>query len=1191
MSVRRLFQVLSQELRFNVRRPLLWMAVVLVLFFAWVANSGGAGFHSGESWVGGQRAWTTSEFAVAQGVSVVLGLFVPFFLAVGAGMSVIRDENSRVTEILRSTPLLPSEYVWGRFLGVFLGLTLIPIAYLAGLVVVNHVVPSAEWAPFRGPFSLVNYLRPAVILALPPALLIGGTSFALGALTRRGLLVFLLPTAFFLGCTLFLWPWSPGWLSPGGNRLLMLLDPAGFRWLDQTYLAVDRGVRFYNLQPITYDPGFLATRFLFALLGLGAVALLPRWVGGRERLEGKRGVELPTPAAPETVDDEPRESSPSHVETFPARGGTWTGFGGALRSELRELFHAPGLYLFSALILFAVLGTNATYVGGLFDAYILRTAGRMAVEQADVLNLFLCLLLLFYAVETLDRDRSTGLAAISYATPVRTGTLLAAKGLGLLAVVAVILGVALLGDVLLLLGQGTVPLRIGSFVQVWTYLVVSTSLVWIAFLMSVMGLTRSRWAVYGVGLGVVAFTVYLGMAHKYTWLTNWWVRGVVEWTDLGFLELNGRGLLLNRLFFLALGVLFSVLAVGWFPRRDPDPVGRAGRLRPGPLLKRGLVLSPLLFLSLVPGTILWTGIHRGFQGELVRKAEKDYWRRNVATWAGVELPSLTEMEVDLTLDPPHRGFTSEGRYLLVNHLDKPVERIPFTSRFGWDPPTWTLQGETSEAEDRAGLWVLHLPEPLLPEDSVWVGFRVSGVLPKGLTRNGDRAEAFILPSSVLVGIGGVAPTLGYSRRIGVDEDNRSDPRDYPADYYLERLEPLFGSAIPATSRIRITGPDYLTYTSVGNLVSEERRDGRVSTVWETGYPVRFTNVVAGRWKVWKGSGTEIYYHPDHGQNIEEIGTVLDAARQWYAEWFAPYPWTVLRVSEVILSATGTPSNITLPEADFLPRNRRQTLQMFFETAHEAAHQWWGNMLTPGAGPGGNTLSEGMANFSALLLFEQVEGEAARREFFERWEAVYFRARRVDDERPMVQTDGSRETDGLIQNVRGGLVPWMLMRLMGRDAMLAGLREFIARFKDGPDYPLLEDQIQVLREFAPDTAAFDAFVRQWYFEIVTPEYRLEGVEKLPVADSGGTLTAWETTFTLRNAGTGRMSVDVAVTSGDPFDEEGNPVQDFREARTTVTLGAGGAQTITLRSDFDPDRIVVDPDVQVFQFHRERAVHKF
>jgi ABC-type transport system involved in multi-copper enzyme maturation permease subunit len=1195
MSGPRLLQVLAQEFRFNVRRPLFWIALLLLLFFSWAFSVGGMTISSGESTVGGQRAWVTSEFALAQILSVILGIFYIFFLAVAAGMSVIKDEEWRVMEMLRATPLRPGEYVWGKFLGVFLSFIIVLSVFLTGLAFFNHVLPNAEMAEYRGPFALVNYLRPALILGLPPALFIAGTSFALGALTRRGILVFLFPVAFLLGCAYFLWSWSPTWLNLEVNRLLMLVDPTGFRWLMETYLEVDRGVQFYNLEPVVYDGGFLASRLVFLALGVGVIGLVPRRVGGRYRMEGKERGEPGLPwVGGEDEEDGVRRSLAS-VDTVSLRPGIWMGFSRVLRSEFRELIHAPGLYLFTPLILLTVVGTASVAVGA-FNTPVLLTPGTMAVTQAEMLNVFLCLLLLFYAVETLERDRATGLAAISYPTPVGTRTVLLAKATALMGVVGVILSAAFVGDASVLLFQGTVPVSVGPFVQVWGLLVIPTCLGWIAFLMAVMGLTRSRWATYGVGFGVLSYTIYLEIIGEMSWLTNWWVQETVPWTDMGFLELNGRGLLLNRLFVLSLGLLFFVLALKWFNRKDRDPVGLLSRLRPKPLLVQMLVLSPFLLLPLVSGVTLWVGIHRGFQGDVVEKAAKDYWRKNVATWTDVETPAVAAAELDLELEPEQRAFRTEGRYLIFNHLEDAVKRLPFTQGLTWDSLSWTLDREPIEPKNRAGLWVMDLPAPLQPGDSLWVGFRVKGVLPKGITANGGGVGEFILPSSVVLAGGQeVAPQLGYGENIGVDEDNESDAEEYAPDYYLEQVDPAFGSRIPMTTRIRITGPDYLTYTSVGNLVSEQRLDGKVTVVWESDHPVRMFNVVAGKWDVWRGEGTEIYYHPEHGYNIEEMGLALDASRRWYAEWFVPFPWTTLRVNEfmgIADYAQGFPTNITFSESiGFLTKNDLRTLLVFFVTAHEAAHQWWGNMLTPGEGPGGNIISEGMANFSTLLLVEQIKGEAARREFAKRMEEAYARGRRADDERPMVEVDGTHEGDGRVTYEKGGWVPWMLMALMGREAMLEGLREFIVRYRDGPDYPLLQDQVNTLREFAPDTVAFDEFVDQWYFDVLVPEYRVEEAERRQLAGEEGGLDTWETTFTLRNIGAGLMPVAVAVTVGEPFDQEGEALPGYREARTTVTLGAGEERAVTIRSDFEPERIVVDPGVRILQLRRERAVHEF
>ena len=56
----------------------------------------------------------------------------------------------------------------------------------------------------------------------------------------------------------------------------MWVDPSGYRWLNETWLKVDRGVNFYNTAAIPLDRGFLISRLILVALGLGAVGLSGR---------------------------------------------------------------------------------------------------------------------------------------------------------------------------------------------------------------------------------------------------------------------------------------------------------------------------------------------------------------------------------------------------------------------------------------------------------------------------------------------------------------------------------------------------------------------------------------------------------------------------------------------------------------------------------------------------------------------------------------------------------------------------------------------------------------------------------------------------------------------------------------------------------------------------------------------------
>ena len=137
---------------------------------------------------------------------------------------------------------------------------------------------------------------------------------------------------------------------------------------------------------------------------------------------------------------------------------------------------------------------------GFLDTPLLITSGNFAVRTMGVLTTCLCLLLLFYTVESLERERSTRLAAIAYATPIRTGSLFLGKSIAMIAVgLAIILAVALAGVIVLLI-QRKVGLELRPFLLVWGLLLAPTVVVWTALVMAVHTITQNRYTTYALCL-------------------------------------------------------------------------------------------------------------------------------------------------------------------------------------------------------------------------------------------------------------------------------------------------------------------------------------------------------------------------------------------------------------------------------------------------------------------------------------------------------------------------------------------------------------------------------------------------------------------------------------------------------------------------------------------------------------------
>jgi hypothetical protein len=130
--------------------------------------------------------------------------------------------------------------------------------------------------------------------------------------------------------------------------------------------------------------------------------------------------------------------------------------------------------------------------------------------------------------------------------------------------------------------------------------------------------------------------------------------------------------------------------------------------------------------------------------------------------------------------------------------------------------------------------------------------------------------------------------------------------------------------------------------------------------------------------------------------VRRVADDIGGALEFYADNFAPYPFERLIVDDMSISeGQGSPGIIHLSGETFT-RSIEGVDDLL--RAHETAHQWWGHLVIP-ATYHDIWLSEGMAEYSAMLYISMVKGEnKVFRELMREWRKLIIQKGKAGDKK-------------------------------------------------------------------------------------------------------------------------------------------------------------------------------------------------
>ncbi|HEX6850771.1 MAG TPA: M1 family aminopeptidase [Candidatus Polarisedimenticolaceae bacterium] len=314
-----------------------------------------------------------------------------------------------------------------------------------------------------------------------------------------------------------------------------------------------------------------------------------------------------------------------------------------------------------------------------------------------------------------------------------------------------------------------------------------------------------------------------------------------------------------------------------------------------------------------------------------------------------------------------------------------------------------------------------------------------------------------------------------------------------------------------------------TATGNGKLIGTVKRGRRTQYQWKPTRPLTTYLVsIAGTdyasfshtYTALDGVTTmpvEYYVYPEDLADAQVSFTPTVPMIEYYAQKFGEYPFLEDKYGMSAFPFSGGMEHTTNTSYGYSLINGGHNYDYII--AHELAHQWWGDSISPHTWPE-VWLNEGFATFSEALWAEHLGGASQYRSYMNSLYSSNFAGTVYDP----VDLFGSTVYD------KGGWVLHMLRGVMGDGPFFLGLRDWYQQRRDGTGTTA---QFQATME-ARHGAGLDFFFQEWVYNGNSPVYEF-GFKN---ADAGGGV--FRTYVRIRqiqtNAGTFTMPVRLTLVTG-------------------------------------------------------------
>lgn len=1110
-----LLNFVSFEIKYRLRliSTYLYFAIFFVLGLLCVATADFGPVPAGKVFLNGPYA-----LALYQVFFSIFGLFI---ISAMFGTSILRDFQRDTYALFFTRPIRKLDYLGGRWAGSLI-ITLLIMSGSTFGALLGSVVPWAEKDRIA-PIHLEWFLQPFVLITVLQVFALGSIFFFIAAMSRRVVVVYM-QGAILFGLYIIITSITQQ------NRALdtfwpSVLDPLGlamFANVTRYLTVVERNTNLLQLTgPLLYN------RLLW--LGLGCVAVVLTGVMfpmSAEALTAGKLLRRKKQAAEEEDEARPtvrRAMVLPAVQLHFGAAALWSQFVSSARMRFLSIVRDVP-FLAIAAVMMALVVVNSYFVGRFRDTAIWPVTYLVASIGSGVSGLFLIIVATLYGGELVWRDRELRVDQIRDAMPVPSWVEWLSRFVALCAIEFTLLTVVMVGGIAAQAANGYFKFELPVYFQELYLIAFPTMVFMCLYALMVHTLLPNKFFGHAIVVGSILLVPFL---ERYGFEERIFLIG--ELPSYTYSDMNGLGhfvlpVLWMIVYWLAIGGLCAVVSLALF-RRGTD-TDWSSRWRAAGVALPGLV--PLLaFSALVAvgaGGWIYYNAHvlNEFRTEKISRHLQAAYEKAYKKYEHLPQPKVTAVDCNVDILPQQRSMRVHGSYLLVNQGGAAIQEVHVASiRESVDGVRFDRGSQLVSGGARKAYSIYKLDKPLAPGESMKMDFDASWTS-HGFREIGERPE-FAYNGTFFDR--DYLPTIGYNRELELDNPVRRKEEGLPA---LEELPPR-GDPEGARTDLFTADSTWIRYHTVvstspdqtaiapGYLKREWTANGRHYFEYDMG-PAEihnFFSYLSGRYKVvndrYNDIKLQIFYHPGHEYNLSRMMDASKKGLAYFEKSFGPYQYQQFRVIEYPRYRTfaqSFPNTVPFSEGlGFIQRVQKKTDldEIFYVTAHELAHQWWGHQIVGGFEQGSNMMSESLAQYSALMLMEKEYGPASVRKFLKHELDGYLSGRggETRKEPPLALV----QNEPYVWYNKGSLVMYAMRDYIGEEKLNGALAKFVKEHGMARDvYPNTLMFVQAIRDASPPE----------YQNLITDMF-----ERITLYDNRAVAATW-----VPSAG-GKYQVDVDV----------------------------------------------------------------